>query len=76
MVPFCLAEYATIKVHSKVLYELEYPAHPVVSAKRSELINKICYSYPKILKIEIEFLHRKLVERDKKIFKENQEKME
>lgn len=70
IVPFLLAEYATLKMHSKVLYELEYPAHPVVNAKRAECINRICYSYPKILKIEIEFLHRKLTERDKKLFEE------
>jgi hypothetical protein len=42
------------------LFEISYPAHPVIFEKRTHVLNSVCYYHPQIVKNEIEFLHRKL----------------
>ena len=47
------------------LFELAYPAHPLILQRRGETINSICYFYPPILRNEIEYLHQKVSEWEK-----------
>jgi hypothetical protein len=42
------------------LFEISYPAHPLIFEKRTHVINSVCYYHPQIVKNEIEFLYRKL----------------
>jgi len=42
------------------VFERSYPAHPTIQEMRTKIINKSCFSYPSIVKNEIEFLHMKM----------------
>ena len=50
-----------------------YPAHPYIVEQRMHVINKTCFSYPQIVKNEIEYLHTKLVENHRKLHGEDEE---
>jgi hypothetical protein len=42
------------------LFEIAYPAHPLVFEKRTQVVNAVCYYHPQIVKNEIEYLYSKL----------------
>jgi len=37
-----------------------YPAHPVIQKMRTDVCNRTCFTYPQIVKNEIEYLHAKI----------------
>ena len=60
MIPYFYANFSIALGEMKQLYEKGYPAHPVIVEARTNVINKACFSYPQIVKNEIEYLHIKL----------------
>ena len=73
VVPFLYANYGIFIVEQKGLFEMGYPAHPYVLKHRMHCINKTCFSYPQIVKNEIEYLHSKLIENHRKVHGEDDE---
>ena len=60
VIPWSYATYGYFVEQQPKLFEIGYPAHPLIFKKRTDVVNKICYYYPEIVKNEIEFLSRKL----------------
>lgn len=42
------------------LFEIGFPAHPVVIEKRRRAINQCCFFAPSMVKNEIEYMHSKV----------------
>jgi len=70
LTPWAYINYSLYLAETKKLYERGFPAHPVIQAARTDVINKSCFSYPQIVKNEIEYLHMKLCQGRKKAEKE------
>ena len=52
--------YSKSLVTQTQLFELGYPAHPVIIERRRRAINRACFFAPSMLKNEIEYCHGKL----------------
>ena len=52
--------YGIYALEQKSIFEVGYPAHPFIMEQRMKMINKTCFSYPSIVKNEIEYIHTKL----------------
>ena len=61
-IPYLALQNGAFNLGSKELIETGYPAHPWIVEKRTNLISETCYIYPAILKNEIEYLHRKILQ--------------
>lgn len=61
-IPWLYCNYGIFCVEQRTVFEAGYPAHPWVVDKRMGVINRTCFSYPQIVKNEIEYLHTKLSE--------------
>lgn len=59
-VPWAFLTWACYGLESKNAFQEGYPAHPVIIQHRTNLINQTCFTYPQILKNEIEYLQLKL----------------
>lgn len=66
IIPYMYANYGLFMGNQHTLFEVGYPAHPLIIDRRRDVVNSICYYYPGILKHEIEFLHTKIHDLDKK----------
>ena len=42
------------------MFEIGYPAHPVVIEQRRRVINECCFYAPVMIKNEVEYMHGKL----------------
>ena len=60
LAPYLYANYGIFCVEQRTIFEMGYPAHPYVIEKRMSVVNKTCFSYPQIIKNEIEYMHTKL----------------
>ena len=58
--PWSYFNYSMYLGEGKKLFEKGFPAHPYIQAARTEVINESCFSYPQIVKNEIEYLHSKI----------------
>ena len=70
MFGYLFVNYGIFVTDQHKLFEVPYPAHPLILERRTQAVNNICYYYPEILKNEIEYLHSKL----HPIIKEGEEK--
>ena len=65
VVPYLYQNYGMYILLQKDLFEMGYPAHPYIIEQRMKMINKTCFSYPAIVKNEIEYLPAKLSDQHK-----------
>jgi hypothetical protein len=61
--PWTYTNYSIYLGENKKLFEKGFPAHPFIQECRTNVINKSCFSYPQIVKNEIEYLHTKLCQK-------------
>jgi len=59
-IPFLIWAWARKMIHQPFLYEVAFPAHPLVIEERRKVMNKCCFFAPEMLKNEIEFMHSKI----------------
>ena len=62
VLPYLYVNYGVFCIEQKNVFESGYPAHPYILEQRMNVINRACYSFPPILKNEIEYIHTKLSE--------------
>jgi hypothetical protein len=57
-----VAAWLVVRYHAfqKRIFEIGYPAHPLIVERRRKCVNETCFFAPSVLKHEIEFLHSKI----------------
>jgi hypothetical protein len=52
--------YAKSVTYQQKIFEIGYPAHPLILEKRRRCINSCCFFAPQMIKNEIEYMHSKI----------------
>ena len=59
-IPLCYWLYCKKGFYQSRLFEVGYPAHPLIIEQRRKVVNQCCFCAPSMIKNEIEFMHSKL----------------
>lgn len=52
--------YSKSHIYQQKIFEIGFPAHPLIVEKRRKCINSCCFFAPSMIKNEIEFMHAKI----------------
>jgi hypothetical protein len=58
--PLLYWAYSKSHTYQQKIFEVGYPAHPLILDKRRKCINSCCFFAPSMIKNEIEFMHSKI----------------